>query len=90
MRLARGHYASLDPQLLGLKSNSTTEPLRPALLNLLINPVMSYGIASYFPFAACFFFFFFFFLQQIMLTLPRVVAHLSRVIRLWHECNEPE
>ena len=30
-----------------------------------------------------------------MLTLPRAIAHLSRVIRLppssmWHECNEPE
>ena len=41
-------------------------------------------------FAACFFLFFCVcvFLQQIMLTLPRAVGHLSRVIRLpppmWH------
>ena len=55
-----------------------------------INPVMPDKIVHMgllvISFAACFLFVFF--LQQIMLTLPRAVAHLSRVIRLppsmWH------
>ena len=82
------------PQLLGLKSSTLPQSHCVPLCCLkkmqcsFINPVMSYGIASCF-----FFFFFFFFLQQIMLTLPRAVAHLSRVIRLppssmWHECTQ--
>ena len=65
MRLARGHYASLDPQLLGLKS-STLPPSHCVSLCCLkkmqcsfINPVMSYGIADI-SFAARFVLFNFF------------------------------
>ena len=54
MRLARGHYASLDPQLIGLKS-STLPPSHCVPLCCLkkmqcsfINPVMAYGIANYY------------------------------------------
>ena len=58
--------------------HSTTEPLRPPLL-MFMNPVMPdkivYTGLLVISFAA-------FFLQQIMLTLPRAVAHLSCVIRL--------
>ena len=90
MRLARGHNASLDPQLLGLKS-STLPPSYCAPLCCLremqcsfINPVMLdkivYTGLLVISFAACFFFAFF--SQQIRLPLPRAVAHLSRVIRL--------
>ena len=60
MCLVRGHNASLDPQLLGLKS-STLPPSHCALKKMqcsFITPVMPYGIASYF--VCCMFFFLFF------------------------------
>ena len=93
---ARGHSASLDPQLLGLKS-STLLPSHCAPFavwrkcNVVLLTQLCHTGLLVISFAACFFSFF---LQQNMLTLPRAVAHLSRVIRLLpsmrHECNEPE
>ena len=97
MRLARGHNASSDPRLLGLKS-STLPPSHCAPTPLLFEENAMYTVMRdkivytellVISFAACFFgFFLCVFLQQIMLTLPRAVAHLSRVIRLppsmWH------
>ena len=85
----RGHNASLDPQLLGLKS-STLPPSHCVPL-LFEENAMQFYYPSYqwlchtgllvISFAACFFFFFFCFfsfsfLQQLMLTLPlpRAVA----------------
>ena len=80
--------------------HSTTEPLRPpfcclkkmqcSFINTVTRDKIVYTGLLVISFAACFVLFVFLcvFLQQIMLILPRAVAHLSRVIRLppsmWH------
>ena len=101
----RGHNASLDPQLLGLKS-STLPPSHCVPL-LFEENAMQFYYPSYqwlchtgllvISFAACFFFFFFFFFFVFFFTAtyvdPASASSGSRVIRLppsmWRECNEP-
>ena len=59
-----------------------------SFINTVMRDKMVYKGLLVISFAACFFVFLGVFLQQIMLTLPRAVAHMSRVIRLppsmWH------
>ena len=75
------HRATAPPPLCCLKKMQCNTVMRDKIV---------YTELLVISFAASFFCLFFLcvFLQQIMLTLPRAVAHLSRVIRLppsmWH------